>query len=802
MTGFVLELKLAMRGLRRRPWAVAAAAVSLALGFAAQIVVLSCANSVLWKPLAVPAPDRVVTIYGHSAMVGSLTNIAHPQLARLESLDVFDGMAAFTRLHLVLETDQTAEKLGLEMVSENYFDVVRPPLELGRAPQEAGEIGLGYDFWRDRFAASRDAVGKTVRLAGQPYVITGVMGRDYRGSLLDYIGNPKAWISVRSQSLLPFLEGIDLRENWVFNWFVGVGRLRPGITVEQAQLAVADYEKRFPPPAHATQRDTRVFSAEGANFHPDARERVERTLALSTGLAGLLLLLGCLNAALFLVGKALSETRQAAMERALGAGTLRIGRRRFAEAALLCGGALTAGSVCAAWWIQLLAAFPPPLARIVFEPVWDWRVWSLTAGWTALAVLVAGLTPAFVAIRTSARPVHGMYSGPSRPARRLREALVALQMAVAAAILVAAGFVLRTVVAAHAIDPGFDPDGLVMAQIELYGQGADTAKRAEVMRQSVAQLRQRPEIEQASAALFMPLTIFRKPGRVRDASGESLYTFSNIVSESYFETLRLGLDRGRPFAAGAAGTSETVINRTLARLLDPRGDVLGRTLEVLDEEGERRKRLTIVGVARNAKYHALWQQDIPYFYVSTEEDPGGSPAIVVRSRASVEATWQAIRETVRGVYPQAVVSSPSTVDSQLAELIREQSYLAAFFGALGGIALVVAAGGLMANLYLMVSQRTREIGIRQALGASRAAVLRLVLRQGLLVAGAGLLLGLLAGNRLEEWARPLAPGTPDGDLWPLAVAFAILLLVAIASSLGPALRAASINPWTAIRHPE
>jgi putative ABC transport system permease protein len=802
MTGFLLELKLALRGLRRRPWAVAAAAVSLALGFAAQIVVLSCANAVLWKPLAVPEPDRVVTIYGHSTMIGSLTNIAHPQLERLAALDVFDGVAAFTRFHLIWESDESAEQLGIEMVSENYFTLVRPPLEMGRPPGEAGEILLGYDFWRDRFASGRDAVGKIIRLAGKPYVITGVMGRGFRGSLLDYMGNPKAWISLRSQTLLPFLQGIDLRQNWVFNWFVGVGRLRPGVTAEQAQLAVATFEKQSPPPAGATERDARVFAAGRSNFHPEARKKVERTLALSTGLAGLLLLLGCLNAGLFLVGKALGETRQSAMERALGAGTLRIGRRRFAEAALLCGAALAAGSACAAWWIQILAAYPPPLAMIVFRPAWDWRVWALTAGWTALAIFIAGLAPAFVAIRGSATLVQAAYSGPSRPARRLRAGLVALQVAVAAAILVASGFVLRTVMAAHAVDPGFDPDGLVMAEVELYGQGADAGERADIVRQTLAQLQQRPEIEQAAAAALMPLTIFRKPGRIRDASGGSLPAYSNTVSASYFATLHLKLERGREFAAGAAGDHEAVVNQTLARLLDARGDVLGRSLEVLDEEGELRKRLTIVGVARDAKYHTLWQDDIPYFYTSTDEDPGGSPAFVVRSRAAVQAAWLAIRETVQGVYPQAVVTTPSTVDSQLAGLIREQSYLAVFFGMLGGIALIVAAGGLMASLYLMVSERTREIGIRQALGASRANVLRIVVRQGLLVAGGGLLLGLLLGSRLEEWMQPLAPGTPAGDPWPLALTFGALFLAALVSSLGPALRAARIEPWTAIRHTE
>jgi predicted lysophospholipase L1 biosynthesis ABC-type transport system permease subunit len=245
-----------------------------------------------------------------------------------------------------------------------------------------------------------------------------------------------------------------------------------------------------------------------------------------------------------------------------------------------------------------------------------------------------------------------------------------------------------------------------------------------------------------------------------------------------------------------------VVNQTLARMLAPQGDVLGRTLDVLDEEGELKQRLTVVGVARDAKYHTLWRDDVPYFYSSADDGPGGSPAFVVRSRGSVESAWLAIRETVQGIYPQAVVGAPRTVDAQLAGLIEEQSYLAAFFGALGGIALLVAAGGLMANLFLLVTQRTREIGIRQALGASRMAVIRVIVRQGLLVAAGGLLLGLAAGNRLEQWIRPLAPGTREGDPWPLALTFVVLLLAAIAASVGPAVRAARIEPWTAIRHPE
>ena len=398
--------------------------------------------------MAVPDPSRVVTIYGHSKTIGSLTNIAYPHLDRLASLDVFEAVAAFTRLQIGWETGQGVEKINVEMVSENYFDVLRPRLRIGRPPREAGEVLLGYDFWKDRFGGDPGVVGRAVTSPAGTFTITGVAASDFRGTLMDYLGNPKVWLTLRSQNAIPYLRGRDLRQDWVMNWFVGAARLRPGVTVEQAQQAVSALEKHSPIPVNATPRSARVFAAGKAAFHPSAKERVERTLALCGGLAGLLLFLGCLNAGVFLVGKALGEVRQSAMERALGASAAGIARRRFLEAAMVCGVAVLAGTACAGWWVRVLEAFPPPLAMIVVKPAWDWRVWALTLGWTVLAIAAAGAAPALVAMRGSAT-LQSAEAGTLRGTRRLREALVASQVAVAAVILIAAGFVLRTVAAAH-----------------------------------------------------------------------------------------------------------------------------------------------------------------------------------------------------------------------------------------------------------------------------------------------------------------------------------------------------------------
>lgn len=803
MKSLAFDLKLAIRGLMRRPWISGAAAFSLALGFATLIVVLSCTSAALWNRLPVPNAERMVTIYGHSKTIGSLTNITWPQLERLAALDHFESVAGFTRFRLAWETSNNAEKINVEMVTDNYFDTVRPPLALGRPPLESGEVLLGFDFWRSRFGSSSAVVGTTIQLSGERYIVTGVAAENFRGTLLDYMGNPKAWITLRSENRLTFLRGMDLRQNWMMNWFVGAARLRPGASIEAAQQATAALERESPTPVGTTMRNARLYSAAKSNFHPEAREKVERTLTFATALAGLLLLLGCLNAALFFSGKAIGEMRQAAVEYALGAGVLRIGRRRFAEAAVLCAGALAAGAALAAAGIRILESYPPPLAAIVLKPVWDWRVWGIAAAWTSLAVVVAGLAPALIAIRARTVSVTAKASGSSRPARRLTSALVAVQVAFATLILAATGFILRTVVAAHSSDLGFDTAGLVMGEVELYSQQPDAHQRAQILRSIRSRLQDRPEVGDVATSALMPLTNMRIPARVRTEGGATLPVFRNGVSASYFETLRLPLLRGSVFGAGPGAIGQAVVNETLARTLRSDGDVVGRRLDVLDVDGRPSSQpFTITGVVRDARYHTLWQQEIPYFYTSDEADPGGVPAIVVRARGSSDAAWTAIREAIKGAVPGAIVTGPQTAESQLAELIREQSYLAVFFGALGAIAVLIASGGLLAALQLMVGQRIREIGVRQALGATRALILRRVLGHGLAVALAGLIAGVAGGLYLERYLRPLAPGTPERDIVPFALTALVMLIVAVASAFAPALRAARIEPWAAIRHPE
>lgn len=269
-------------------------------------------------------------------------------------------------------------------------------------------------------------------------------------------------------------------------------------------------------------------------------------------------------------------------------------------------------------------------------------------------------------------------------------------------------------------------------------------------------------------------------------NGVAISVHRNAVSASYFETMQLPFREGRAFLPGAGGAGEAVINETLASSLAENGTAVGQTCDVLDERGELVRRLTIVGIAHDAKYHSLWLTDVPFLDESMEAGVGDSPAVIVRSRHAPLEVSEFIRREVVSINPSATVGRPQTGASRLAALTREQSYLGWLLGSVTAVALIVAAGGLMANLDLMVTQRVREIAIRQAVGATRRSVLLRVLRRGLWIALSALCLGLIGGIALQRWMAPLAPGVAPGDPWPMLFSLIAVLATSVSSVLGPA----------------
>lgn len=807
----MLDLKLAIRSLLRRPWALASVVLSLALAIAVQSVVTSCVAAVLWTPLPVPAPRQMVLIYGYGRMNNTWVSIANPQLDALRHAGVFQDVSAFGRLQVTWQSDGVSEPLNIELVGDNYFDVVQPPLHMGRPPSEINEVLISHGFWTDRLGADPSVLGRTLTIEHRPFVVAGVMDRRYRGPLLDFLGDPKVWFPLRAQPNLPLIAKLDLRHSWAMPFFVGIGRLKAGVGVNEAQQAVTAFETNNPPPANAIPRTAALFSAEGATFHPGSRASVERILGFCTLLATLMVALACLNAGFVATVKALGEARQIAVMRALGAGTMRRFAQTLLESLLICAGVTVIAAVLASIGIGLLRRYPPPLAHVVVYPELSWQVWT-----TALiSVCAAVLSMAVAAILASSRMTVSLQSrdmGPSRKFQWMRTGLIAGQLFVVVMFLVASTFVFRSISAAHSVPLGFDADGLTMTALEFNG-GVARERRGEVatpLHAVVDRLRARPDVKSVAVSSLMPLASIRRPGRVKWAQGQGaggavVPIFSNAVSASYFETLRLPLLAGRALLPGAGGVNEVVINETLARRVgakDSVAPVLGGMLDVLDERDQVVRRVTVVGVARDARYHALWQTGIPFMHESLDARPGDSPAIIVRSDLPHREISEIIRREVIGLAPNATVGRYDTAASRLAALTREQTWLWGLLSLMTALALVVAIGGLVVNLQLMVTLRLREIAIRQAVGATPRSIVGDIFRWDMLVVAPPLAIALIAGFVLQDWINPLTPGVSPGDPWPGLFSAAVVLTAALLATLGPARRALGIDLVATLRDVE
>jgi hypothetical protein len=382
--------------------------------------------------------------------------------------------------------------------------------------------------------------------------------------------------------------------------------------------------------------------------------------------------------------------------------------------------------------------------------------------------------------------------GPSRKLQWMRAGLIAGQLFVVTMFLVASTLVYRSIAAAHAVPLGFDANGLTMTSFDSTVAGA-----------VVDRLRSRPEVTSVATASLMPLDSIRRPGRLRWSNGEILPIFSNAVSASYFETLRMPLVAGRGLTAGGGGASEIVVNETLARRgrLGANG-VLGATADVLDERGQAVRRVTVVGVARDARYHSLWQNDIPFVYESLDARPGGAPAIIVRSNLPARDVSELIRQEVIAQAPSATVGKYQTAASRLAALTREQTYLWGLLSLMTALALVVSIGGLVVNLQLMVTLRLREIAIRQAVGATPRSIAGAIFRWVMAVVAPPLAIALIAGFVLQDWIKPLTPGVSSGDPWPGLLSAAVVLAAALLATLKPAQRAIGVDLVATLREVE
>jgi predicted permease len=794
-----LEVKTALRQFRNAPGVGLAAVLTLAVGIGSTSAVFSFIAAVMSASSPVDDMDRRVALWSRNRAEAETKNAvsAGDVLEWRRRATLVDSVIAWRRRSATLGGLKDAVRVGVQEVTPNYFDFYRWTPLMGRtfAAADAGAgaprvIVLSYAFWRNQLAAREDVVGMTVRLDGEPVTITGVLPRL---PAVDGVFLPLALDDATSDRMT--------RTLFVF------ARLRDGVSIEQARAEMdaigQALEAEFPATDRGWSVNTRPLQEEFIG--PQAR----LAFAILAGAVASVLLIGCVNVANLLLARGFARRGELAVRVALGAGSWRIARQLLVECGLIAAIGAVASIAVSRWTIQYFQA----TAALSIDSPWmdagglNLRALAITALAGIVATLASGLAPILAARRTDL--ITGLHaSGRSglRANRRLTASLVAAEIALAVALLILSGLLMRTLVAIESLDPGFDVTGTLTATISL-PQATPPADAARWFERAIARVRAIPGVISAGATSRVPFAGSRfNPnrgleieGRTSIASDQGTWAVDYVISPQLVETFRVRLIEGRTFTDGdgAGAPMVAIVSEAMAERYWPGRSPLGARLRQGDEPaGEWR---TVVGVVHDIRNDDADAPPIPYLYVPLAQRPVRTMTLVLRTAGEAPALATPLRRAVSEIDRDQALYDVRTMEDVLEADLAGSRVLIEVFGAFALIALGLAGLGVWAVAAQAVGQRTREIGVRVALGATARQVARLMAMQGLLPIAIGLALGLLAGLGVARVMRSILFQVSPSD--PLTIAGTVLALAAVGvlATLGPALRASRLDPLAALR---
>ena len=807
MESLLKDLRYACRTfLKERTFALLAVA-ALAVGIGEATAIYTVMDAVLLRPLPYREPDRlVVALHGSEASAPvSPADFADYQ----RSATSFDSLGAAQAWSATLGSTDRPERLAGLQVSGNLFDLLGVPAMLGRTlvPGEdlagRGKLAvLGYGLWQRRFGGDRGVVGRTIMLDGEPFTVVGVMPQSFRFAPF-WATRAEIWVPLSLERRRDDRDGRSLR---VF------GRLRDGVTVAQAQSELSAIAARL-------ERD---YPATNTGITITVRPLLDKvvagirgTLIALMGMVLFVLLIACANVAGALLARASGRQHEMAVRLALGASPGRVVRQLLTESLLLASLGAALGLGLAAWWISgLLSLLPPGTLPRRYEVALDGRVVLVALGATLVTTVITGLAPALQLARA---PLLGAFRGASRGTtdsrdrKRLRSALVTAEVALAIVLLVGAALTAQTMMSLNAVDPGFRGDHVAVADISLAGTAAGApAARADAYRRIRDRLSAMPGVSSVSAINHLPLAGdlwfmgYTVEGRPAPEAGRGWSAAYRVVQPDYFATMGIRLVAGRDIAWSddASALPVVVINNAMARRQWPGENAVGQRIN-LPGPGSVRVPLTVIGVVADVK-QGDWTSEaadevyVPLAQRSTEFGLA-SLTFVMRTAVDPRTVAAGIAREVAAVDPALPVSRTLTLDDVVRdELWRERltAQLSAMFAA---VALLLAAIGIYAAVAYSVSRRTREFGVRLALGSTTGHVRWLALREGLRPAAVGSALGVVAAAAGARFAERLLYGVAAFDPGALVLSVAVLLAVAAAAAWLPALRATRLDPVAALR---
>ena len=802
------DLRQGLRSLLKRPGLTAVALVTLALGIGVNTAIFSAVDSVLLRPLPFKDPDRVMAVWEHTPHLGIVANEFAPanyfDLRNQNS--VFEGVGAFGQLSTNFTGEGEPEQLEGQLVTANVFAILGVAPALGRTfaadeDQKGREnvAVLSHSLWQRRFNRDPGIINRRITLNGESFTVVGVMP-------------PNFFFPVRETELwIPWSMEEGQAEGRGDHYFRLVARLKPGVTREQANAEAEAIAARL---AIEYPRTNEGLGFVVNSFHQDYIGDLRRPMLILFAAVGLVLLIACANVANLLLAQATTRRREIAIRMALGASRWAIARQLLTESLLLATAGGLLGVLGAIWGVEALAqVLPESLSKLQAISV-DSRVFLFTGGVTVLTAIAFGVVPALHAARANpgdalaetSRDLAGGLSG-----RYLRRALVIAEVALAVVLLAGAGLLIRSFHRLNQVDLGFKPDNLLTMQMVL---PLPKYRNPEVRRAFYDELFRRlneiPGVESAGINTRLPLSTsgmkfsFSVEGRTMPSDTNLPFALYRVVNPGYFNAMGIPLQRGRVFDTRDTVDSTPVflINRRLAEQFWPGEDPTGKRLKIGPVDGPNQW-ATVIGVVGDVRQAGLYGEQLAELYApyAQERRSWMSPRdLVVRTSGDAAALAGAVREAVWKVDKDQPVSNIRTMDQVFAATVSRERFQTLLLGLFAALALVLACVGLYGVISYAVAQRTHEIGIRMALGAQAGDVLRLVLRQGMMLTFVGLVFGIAGALAVTRVMTDLLFGVTATDAVTFISVGALLILVAFLACYVPARRATKVDPLIALRY--
>ena len=810
MESLIQDVRYEFRMLLRKPGFAAVALLTLALGIGANTAIFSLVNAVLLRPLPFAEPNRLALIKESLPKLGwlDLSVSAAEFLDYRDGNRVFEEIAAFTDQSLNLTGQGEPERVQAARVSASLFSLLGVQPQRGRTFSiDEDRLGnervviLSHGLWQRHFGPDENVVGKVVRLDDKPFTVVGVMPPRFQF--------PYAWTTFSKPAELWIPLALTDQEKKIrgsdFQYGV-IGRLKPGVPIEQAQADIesvaATVHEQYP----NIYGDVQVIPSV-ANVKDDAVKKVNKFLWILLGAVGLVLLIACANLANLLLARAVTRQKEMAIRSALGASSLRISRQLLTESMLLglFGGAL--GLLVAAWAMDLLVRFGPRDVPRLSEVRLDGKVLGFTLLVSILTGMLFGLAPILQSSRLNLNEIlkdAGGRASRSGGAGRLRNMLVVFETASALVLLIGAALLINSFIRLLRVPPGFDPDGVVIAQTALpASRYQKTAQLKTTQRQILDRLAAQAGVHAVGVTTNLPLVGDRGIGfAIEGDPAETVNTAYNAwVSNDYFPALGIQLRSGRSFTDDDREDTQpvVVVNETMQRRYWPEGDVLGKRIKW---GGWGDAWLTIVGVVTDVKVSTLEAETKPAIYTPIFQMPRARSNViyVVRSSGDAAGVIAAIRREIRAVDSELPVYDIRTMNQVIADSVSERRFMMLLLFSFAVAALLLAAIGLYGVMSYAVTERTREIGIRMALGAARRDVLMLVVGRGMLLALLGIALGLGGAFALTRVMKSLLFEISATDPLTFTGVAVVLTAVAFVACWIPARRATAMDPMIVLRY--